>query len=175
MSVAPIPVFRIYLLRHARAAWALPGQSDFDRPLDDLGFADAEILADTAADRGYSPGLVLCSTALRCRQTADAFRRALREDLEIRHVDALYAGAVNVYRDLIAAQADRASLMVVGHNPVIEETLQECLGNEAAACAIPAGYPPGALAVVDFDVPPTGGPLPIGRLADWLDPGVHLA
>lgn len=174
MSVAPIPVFRLYLLRHARAAWAVAGQSDFDRPLDDLGFADAEILADMAADRGYSPELVLCSTALRCRQTADAFRRSLREDLEIRHIDSLYAGAVNVYRDLISGQADRASLMMVGHNPVIEEILQECLGERAAAHAIPAGYPPGALAVVDFDIRPSSGPLPIGRLTDWLDPGAHL-
>jgi phosphohistidine phosphatase len=92
MPAASAPVFRLYLLRHAKAAWALPGQKDFDRTLDDAGFADAEIVADIAADRGLRPDLVLCSTAVRCRQTADALRRAMTEDLDIRYIDALYAG-----------------------------------------------------------------------------------
>ena len=30
------PAFRLYLLRHARAAWAEPGKTDFDRTLDDV-------------------------------------------------------------------------------------------------------------------------------------------
>ena len=61
--------FRLYLLRHARSSWAQPGQTDFERTLDDVGFGDAEIVADMAADRGFVPNRVLCSTATRCRQT----------------------------------------------------------------------------------------------------------
>ncbi|MBP1857018.1 SixA phosphatase family protein [Rhizobium herbae] len=174
MPAAPAPVFRLYLLRHAKAAWALPGQKDFDRTLDDAGFADAEIVADMAADRGLVPDLVLCSTAARCRQTAEAFRRAMSEDLEIRYLDALYAGGANIYRDIIGSQDDALpSLMVVGHNPVIEEILREILGEETAATAIPAGYPPGALAVVDFDTRPSDAALPPGKLTAWLDPDRH--
>jgi len=174
MPAAPAPVFRLYLLRHAKAAWALPGQKDFDRTLDDTGFADAEIVADMAVDRGLVPDLVLCSTAVRCRQTAEALRRAMNEDLEISYIDALYAGGSNIYRDIIGSQNDAlASLMVVGHNPVIEEILREVLGEEAAAEAIPAGYPPGALAVVDFDTRPSDDTLPPGKLTAWLDPDSH--
>ena len=174
MPAASAPVFRLYLLRHAKAAWALPGQKDFDRTLDDTGFADAEIVADMAADQGLRPNLVLCSTAVRCRQTADAFRRAMTEDLDIRYIDGLYAGGANVYRDIISSQDPTLSaLMVVGHNPVIEEILREILGEEAAIKAAPAGYPAGALAVIDFDTRPSDGILPLGTLTAWLDPDSH--
>jgi phosphohistidine phosphatase len=174
MPAASAPVFRLYLLRHAKAAWALPGQKDFDRTLDDTGFADAEILADMAADQGLRPDLVLCSTAVRCRQTSDALRRAMTEDLDIRYVDGLYAGGANVYRDIIGSQDPSLSaIMVVGHNPVIEEILREILNEEAAMKAVPAGYPPGALAAIDFDTRPSDGILPLGTLTAWLDPDSH--
>ncbi|WP_438748060.1 SixA phosphatase family protein [Pararhizobium sp. O133] len=175
MSAAPAPVFRLYLLRHARAGWALPGQTDFDRPLDDTGFAAAEIVADLASDRGFKPDLVLCSTAVRCRQTAEAFRRSVREDLDIRHVDALYAGAADVYRDIIAGQdASVSSLMVVGHNPVIEEILRESIGEQSASEVIPVGYPPGALAAIDFEARPRPDALPHGRLVALIMPDGHM-
>ena len=35
---------RLYLCRHAKAGWALPGVRDFDRPLDAAGMADAELM-----------------------------------------------------------------------------------------------------------------------------------
>ena len=57
-AILPPPT-RIYLLRHAEAAWALPGQKDFDRPLSEKGYADAEVVADRASDMGYKPDLVL--------------------------------------------------------------------------------------------------------------------
>lgn len=171
MPPAPAPVFRLYLLRHAKAAWALPGQKDFDRTLDETGFADAEIVADMAADRGLVPDLVLCSTAVRCRQTAEPLRRAMAEDLDIVYIDALYSGAADVYRDIISGQDDTlSSMMVVGHNPVIEEILREILGAEETVSTIASGYPPGALAVIDFDTRPSDGALPPGKLTAWLDP-----
>ncbi|MCV9960573.1 histidine phosphatase family protein [Pararhizobium sp. BT-229] len=173
MPSAPTPVFRLYLLRHARAGWTVPGQKDFDRTLDDTGFAQAEIVADKAADLRLVPDLVLCSTAVRCRQTAEAFRRAMGEELDIRCIDALYTGSANAYRDCITGQAPAASLMIVGHNPVIEEILHGCLSEQTVIEAIPAGYPPGALAVIDFDQRPEDGNLSGGTLTAWIDPESH--
>ncbi len=62
-----------------------------------------------AADRGIRPELILCSTAVRCRQTAEPFFRSVSEDSpDIRYVDALYTGPASVYTDIIdAAQASR--------------------------------------------------------------------
>src|SRR5215217_2244938 len=113
--------FRLYLLRHARASWAQPGQTDFQRTLDDVGYADAEIVAAKASDRGFVPAVVLCSTAERCRQTIEPFRRTISEELDIRFLDTLYTGAFEEYCTLIAGNGDVSSLMIVGHNPSIQD------------------------------------------------------
>lgn len=170
MVAEDIPAFRVYLLRHARSGWAPPGQTDFDRTLDDTGFGEAEIVAEMAADRGLRPDRVLSSTAARCRQTAEAMRRAMGEDLDIRYVDALYTGPASVYRNMIEAQADVASLMVVGHNPMIEEVLHELAGEAAASTAIPDGYPTGTICIVDFERKPDAAAPVTGKLTGILKP-----
>ncbi|GAC1040965.1 histidine phosphatase family protein [Rhizobium sp. No.120] len=148
ISISP-PPFRIYLLRHAEALQAAPGQKDFDRPLSDNGYAAAEIVADEAADKGYKPDLVISSTALRCRQTAEAMRRVVTPSTEFRFVDELYNGSPDIYLSLIAAQTDQGSVMLVAHNPVIEMTLAALIGRDALAGALPRGFPTAGLAVVD--------------------------
>ncbi|TJW41644.1 MAG: histidine phosphatase family protein, partial [Mesorhizobium sp.] len=62
---------RLYLLRHAKAGWALPGVRDFDRPLDASGIADAETMGAAMRARDYIPDLTLCSNAKRARQTLE--------------------------------------------------------------------------------------------------------
>jgi len=164
------PIFRLYLMRHAQAGWALPGQKDFDRTLDETGFAQAEIIADMAADRGFRPDKVLCSTARRCRDTAEALRRAMGEDLEIEYTDALYAGPTAVYTDFIEAWQDARALMLVGHNPMIDELMQALLGETGAANAIPTGYPCAGFAVIDIDQTASARASVPGRLVAFLAP-----
>ncbi|MBB3607726.1 histidine phosphatase family protein [Rhizobium sp. BK602] len=147
-SISP-PPSRIYLLRHADAQHATPGQRDFDRPLSDDGYAAAEIVADKAADKDYKPDLVISSTALRCRQTADAVRRAMTPAPEFLFVDALYNATLDTYLDIISSQTTVNSVMLVGHNPVIEQTLEALIGHDALAAALPNGFPTAGLAVVD--------------------------
>ncbi|MCK3777410.1 histidine phosphatase family protein [Ensifer sesbaniae] len=143
-------VLRLYLLRHARSGWALPGQRDFDRALDDVGYVDAERLAQIAADRGIRPERILCSTAVRCRETAEPFFRTVSENLDIRYIDALYSGPMSVYFDLIDAHRHLNSLMLVGHNPMIEQLLHRLIGDDAAHEAMPHGYPPAGLSILDL-------------------------
>ena len=141
---------RLYLLRHARSGWALPGQRDFDRALDEVGYVDAERLAQMAADRGIRPERILCSTAVRCRETAEPFFRTVSEDLDIRYIDALYSGPATVYFDLIDAHRHLNSLMLVGHNPMIEQLLHRLIGDDAAREAFAYGYPPAGLSILDL-------------------------
>jgi phosphohistidine phosphatase len=148
-SISP-PPSRIYLLRHAEAQHAAPGQKDFDRPLSDNGYAAAEIVADEAADKGYKPDLIISSTALRCRQTAAAMRRVVAPSTEFRFVDAVYNGSPDIYLSLISAQTNQDSVMLVAHNPTIELTLASLIGREALADALPHGFPTAGLAVLDF-------------------------
>lgn len=147
-SISP-PPSRIYLLRHAHAQHAAPGQRDFDRPLSDDGYAAAEIVADKAADKDYKPDLVISSTALRCRQTADAIHRAMTPPPEFRFVDALYNATLDTYLEIISSQVTEDSVMLVGHNPIIEQTLEALIGHDALVAALPSGFPTAGLAVID--------------------------
>ncbi|WP_454849637.1 SixA phosphatase family protein [Rhizobium binxianense] len=156
------PPTRIYLLRHAEAAWAEPGQRDFDRPLNEKGYGDAEIVADRAADKGYRPDLLLSSTALRCRDTAEAVHRAMGSSLDMRFVDALYNASVDTYLDIIDAQ-HVATVMLVGHNPTMEQALEIIIGHEAMVATLPGGFPTAGLVVLDFDQAAS-----LWRLTDFL-------
>ena len=140
---------RIYLLRHAKSGWAEPGGRDFDRSLSDAGFAEAELLAETAADKDYRPDLVVCSTAKRCRQTADAIKRAFSGLVEFHYVDALYNAPAEVYLEIVSSTRGVDALMLVGHNPAIEEVFARLCGNEVMARTVPEGYPTSGLAVID--------------------------
>jgi phosphohistidine phosphatase len=149
MTIILPPPFRIYLLRHAEAAAAQSGGRDFDRPLNDNGFAEAEIVADKAADKGYRPELVISSTAARCRQTAEAIRRTVDPSVEFRYVDEIYNGTRETYLALLAAQTMVKSVMLIGHNPNILQALEALIGRNKLAKALPKGFPTGGLAVLD--------------------------
>lgn len=173
MSVSPAPVFRLYLLRHAKAGWTQPGETDFDRALDETGHREALTTGRMAAQASFMPDRILSSSAVRCRQTAAAFRDATGIATQILHLDALYNGTADAYRGLIAEHAEESSMLIVGHNPVIEELMSDIIGDRAAADAMPFGYPPGVLAAIDLESRPEPGILPPGRLIAWLDPDCH--
>lgn len=149
MIIVDPPPFRVYLMRHARSAWAEPGGRDFDRSLDDHGYAEAELVTARAADRMQRPDLVLSSTARRCRQTAEAVQRAFGEDTEILFVDELYNGSLETYLAVLAGQKQAGALMLIGHNPTLEEVLEAMIGADRMAATIPAGYPTAGLAALE--------------------------
>lgn len=161
---------RVYLLRHAKAAWAAPGEGDFDRGLNEAGFAEAEVIADLAADRRYRPDLLLSSTAARCRQTTQAWQRAFNEAVNIFYVDEMYNARSETYLSLIAAQTEVQSVMLVGHNPTMEATLEAMIGEDLLHAALPSGFPTSGLAVLDQDDSAASGKNR-WRLIDFLAPG----
>ena len=76
-------------------------------------------------------------------------RRALDEDLELVFVDDLYNAPVDTYLELLSANGHIESLMIIGHNPTIEEAMERLIGADETAGAIPMGYPTAGLAVLD--------------------------
>jgi len=68
---------RLYLLRHAKSSWDDPGLADRDRPLAPRGRRDAGRMAEHLRAEDVRPGLVLCSAAVRARQTLAAVDEVL--------------------------------------------------------------------------------------------------
>lgn len=153
MSVDEHKNYRLILLRHARAGWATPGGSDFDRALDAKGAMESEQIGNVFSASFTNPDLILCSTAKRCRQTLDLFQNCLDSKAEVEYLDRLYSGHLNDYIEEINNRASNGSLMIVGHNPMIEAVLAAYLGEDACRQTIPEGYPTAGLAVLEKNIP----------------------
>ena len=66
----------LHLLRHAKSSWKDPGLNDHDRPLSKRGRQTAKMMAAYLRRAKIAPDLVICSTAMRARQTLDPIARA---------------------------------------------------------------------------------------------------
>lgn len=164
---------RLYLLRHAEAAWARPGTTDFERPLTLRGRDDAARLGRHMRSAGLLPAFVLCSSAMRARQSWDVLAAELpATGVETLHTPDLYHGDAGDCLSLIAALPTTGPLLVVGHNPMMQD-LRHLLASEGDPAALNAaahGFPAGALAVIDFADPLSEiGPRK-GRLAAFIPP-----
>jgi phosphohistidine phosphatase len=144
------PFFRLFLLRHANAAWPDPGGRDFDRALDRRGQADIRDVAVRAYAAGYQPDRIIASPARRCRETAlavvDVFGSA-----KVDYDETLYDQGPDAYCRLIERYADDPALMIVGHNPMIEALAAQFAKEQPAELAF--GYPTAGLLVLDFARP----------------------
>lgn len=142
---------RLFLLRHARAGWAQPGMRDFDRTLEPSGIADAEAMG--AVMRAYAPmpNLTLCSGAMRARQTLEALARQA-DTGRVVYLDALYHEDAAGYLALIRSHGDADSLLIVGHNPMMEDVAMALsgTGDDEQRAMLRRGFPTAGLAVIGF-------------------------
>lgn len=154
---------RLFLLRHAKAGWALPGMRDFDRPLDASGWVDAEATGLAMHAGGYVPDVTLCSNALRARQTLEAV--AGRSDTgRVMFLDQLYSDDATAYLAILRRNGGDGSLLVIGHNPMMEDLAMALAGDGegSARATLDSGFPTSGLAVIAFpgnlaDAAPGGG------------------
>jgi phosphohistidine phosphatase len=144
---------RLLLLRHAKSSWDDPSLEDRDRPLAPRGQRAAERMADHLRSDVPHPNLVLCSPALRTRETLDRMSNAFG-DAEVVVDDELYGASEDELLERLCALDDRfETVAVIGHNPGIHELAIALAGSGADAESMRAKFPTGALAVLAFDGP----------------------
>jgi phosphohistidine phosphatase len=145
-------VSTLYLLRHAKAGWALPGIRDFDRPLDEAGIADADAMGAAMQAGGYVPELTLCSNARRCRETLEGVA-GHADTGRVVFLDTLYTEDASGYLTIIRGHGNAASLLVIGHNPMTEDLAMALAGGGAdnAREIMACGFPTSGLAAIRFD------------------------
>jgi phosphohistidine phosphatase len=157
------PVRReLLILRHAKSDWKSGAATDFDRPLAKRGKKDAPRIGAWLFREGLMPDAVISSPAERARETTLKVCKSL--DFKKKGItwdDAVYEGGL---ADLLAVlsrcPADAATVLLIGHNPGLEELVGHLTGG-------------------DYDEPADGKLLPTGAVArlempnDWtsLDTG----
>jgi phosphohistidine phosphatase len=136
----------LLLLRHATARAPDPGRADRDRALSDHGIAQARALGAVMRLRGFVPDAVLCSPAVRTRQTLGA---AL-PDLEA-HAAAfppgLYGASAGDLLHAVQTLGDDAAgcLLLIAHNPGVHLLARMLADPHSAEYARLGDYMPGTL------------------------------
>jgi phosphohistidine phosphatase len=149
----------LLLLRHAKSSWADDGARDFDRALAPRGERAAPLMGAFMAQHELTPDLVLCSPAVRARETLDLVLGELTKKPVVQYADELYLASPREMVALLHALPIAAEtgaperVMVVGHNPGFQ-TLARLLcqgGDEDGLAALAGKFPTAALAVIDFE------------------------
>ena len=142
----------LLLLRHAKSAWSDPRLDDHDRPLSGRGERAAKAMADHVARRVPRPDLILCSTAMRTRQTLAPLLKCLDGTAPPISLEAgLYLASEDALLGRLQAVADDVpTVLLIGHNDGIGQLAADLAGDgpPEALAALRAKYPTGALAVL---------------------------
>jgi phosphohistidine phosphatase len=118
------------ILRHGKAE-PDTGAGDFSRPLAKRGRRAAERVGELLADR--LPDLVLASSSLRTRETVECFKKGAGPLRRVEFVPALYLATPAACLEVLAQQAgDAARVMLVGHNPGLEDLVTQLTGESVS-------------------------------------------
>lgn len=137
----------IIVLRHAHAEPAASGQDDANRVLTSVGRAEADAAGAWLAAHGAAPARVLCSPAVRTRETCDPAAGALGQP-DVRIDERIYEATPGTLIRILDENADAESILLVGHNPGLECLV--ALLTEGTSDG-GRGMPPGSIAWMTLD------------------------
>lgn len=133
----------LILLRHAHADPANAGQDDLQRPLSGIGRSEALAAGEWLRAQGLKPDRVLCSPAVRTRQTLEALGEL--GDAQVLEGAAIYEASPGTLAALVDANQDAACLLLVGHNPGLEQLASLLNSGQTGDYR---GMPPAGIAVL---------------------------
>jgi phosphohistidine phosphatase len=155
----------LYLLRHAKSAWDDETLTDHERPLAPRGIRDAKRMAAHLRSCEAQPELVLCSSAVRTRQTLELVKPAL-DDATVLIEDGIYGASADSLLERIQGVPESVrSVLVIGHNPGLEDLALGLASGGDRLEDLRAKFPTCAFATLD---------LGDGEWADVRDGGATL-
>ena len=137
----------LLLLRHAKSSWKDESLTDHDRPLNKRGKKTAPLMGHLLREKNLVPDLVVSSTAVRARGTAEAAAEACGYAGEITLTDQLYlatAGEILRYAQE-RTEETLGRIMLIGHNPGMEDLVNMLSGQREP-------FPTAALAAFELKI-----------------------
>jgi phosphohistidine phosphatase len=139
---------RLILLRHAKSDWP-EDVADHERPLAKRGRRDAPLVGRWLGTSGCVPDAVVCSPALRARETWDLVSAELPPDASpaVRYEPRVYEASV-LGLLMLVREFDPAwrTAMIVGHNPGLAELTVGLVDPDTEE--VPHAFPTAAVAVL---------------------------
>ena len=119
----------LYIVRHGKSSWEMPGITDIDRTLLDVGISNSYLMAERLVISGAKIDLIISSNAVRAIHTALILARGLKvKGHQIIIDEIIYSGECD---DILHRVSDIASeinnVMIVGHNPVFTDLANKFL------------------------------------------------
>lgn len=158
----------LFLLRHAKSDWAGPALSDFERPLNGRGRKAARAMGREFRLRGLAADRILASPAARVVETLALVAEGYGGRMSVDYDQRLYLASRETLLDFVHATDDgNERLLIVGHNPGLEQLVLTLAPGGDLRQAVAEKYPTGALARIALDaacwreVRPGGGTLDI--------------
>ena len=150
----------ILILRHGKSDWGTPGLDDFERPLAKRGLNDAPLMGELLAQFDAVPEVILASPARRAKETTELVAKACGYRRPIQWENSFYGGdSEAMLAALQRLPATVGRVMLVGHNPTLEETIADllCVAEVGWSDSLPIRLPTAGLVCLDVDV------------VDWVD------
>ena len=131
----------LFLMRHAKSSWKDDGLADHERPLKKRGKKDIKLIAKVMKKNDLNPDLIITSSAVRAKDTAELMAEALGYKGKIIVAKDLYMGEPTDYLKILKDLKDKyESVLIVGHNPGLEAYLQIIDGEIEALPTSGLGY-----------------------------------
>ena len=154
---------KIILLRHAKSSWEDPSLRDFDRPLSKRGMNDIKLMKVHMTSLVKEVDVIYSSPSLRTSQT---IKQLAPKFCHVKYLESLYLGDVSVVLSLLESIQTRIkTVMIVGHNPCIQETMEIIWKKPVEK------FPTCAAAVFYFKNGWSKTAIPIGNLENFVKPG----
>jgi phosphohistidine phosphatase len=119
----------VLILRHAKSSWKDPDLPEHDRPLNKRGKRDAPLMGRLLKREDLVPEIMISSTAIRARSTAEAVAKASGHKGEIILNKSLYAAGPEAYLGVMHDLSDEyIRVLIIGHNPGLEELVEMLTG-----------------------------------------------
>ncbi|GAP56346.1 uncharacterized protein Rv1276c/MT1313 [Arthrobacter sp. Hiyo6] len=135
---------RLILMRHSKADWP-GGVADHERPLEERGHLEAPLAGKWLLKHGVVPDFILCSSALRTRQTCTWVCSALGDKAPTPKLeDGLYgASALRMLTVINHVPDTVTTLMVISHMPACR--ILPCIWRRGIPTTTPTWtWPPGS-------------------------------
>jgi phosphohistidine phosphatase len=119
----------LLLMRHAKSSWKEKKLPDVERPIKKKAHKDAQRMGHLLCEKELVPQKILCSPAVRARQTVDELVKKCKYNGNIDYIDGLYMAEPSIIIEILRQQSDDLErIMVVSHNPGLEGLLQMMSG-----------------------------------------------
>ncbi len=143
----------LYIMRHSKAVPAGDGIDDHERVLTERGERDARTMGEYMREHGIVPDGVLCSSALRARQTLHFVEEGMGRTLNAKVERRLYMASPRDVLSLLALiEEPVGSLMIVGHNPTLHQLTADLTetGEKALLAELAKRFPTSTLAEIRY-------------------------